>query len=264
MRKPSLYFLPLALGAMVAAVDASQVASGSGKIWINSPRDFEKFLMNADIVSVKDVGSGVNEPKKITLAKEGLTLRAIWKPILRGRHEWAWESYQAEVAAYKLDRLLGLDMVPPTVVRDIGGEVGSLQLWVEGCKLYVDVQEEAPQTEHWERQLSEMKLFDQLISNKDRYPRNYMVDAKWNLVLIDHSQAFWSTKELESDPEKLPDRFDRKMVEKLKDMELQSLQFRLDRLLLDPQIETITVRRDALLDYLNKLIAEKGEDAVLY
>ncbi len=264
MRRPSLYVLPLVLGAVVAAVDASQLASGVGKIWTDNPRDFEKFLKDAEIVTVEDVGSGVNQPKKVTLEKEGQTLRAIWKPIYRGRHEWAWESYQAEVAAYKLDRMLGLDMVPPTVVREIGGEIGSLQLWMEGCKLYVDVQEQAPQTEDWERQLSEMKLFDQLISNKDRYPRNYMVDGKWNLVLIDHSQAFWSTKELESDPEKLPERFDRKMVEKLKDMELQSLRFRLDRLLLNPQIETITVRRDALLDYLNKLIAEKGEDAVLY
>ena len=38
-----------------------------------------------------------------------------------------------------------------------------------------------------------MRIFDTIIGNWDRGPRNYMVDDDWNIVLIDHSQAFASS-----------------------------------------------------------------------
>ncbi len=52
----------------------------------------------------------------------------IWKPVQKGRRNGLWESHQAEVAAYELDKLLVLDMVPPTLIREIRGQKGSLQL----------------------------------------------------------------------------------------------------------------------------------------
>jgi hypothetical protein len=259
MRKRSLYFLLVLLGVAVAA-EARQ----KSKVWLDNPRGFEKILRSGEIVSMEDLGSGRNKPKRVTLTDGDLTVRAIWKPIQRGRQEWGWESYQAEVAAYKLDRFLDLGMVPPTVVRDIHGQMGSLQLWVTGFKLYEDVQDDAPESAEWEEELSRMKLFDCLISNGDRGFRDFMVDGKWNIVLIDHSQAFLSTQELEEDPEKLPTRFDRELVEKIKEMESMSLQIRLDRLLLRPQVEAIEARRDALVEYLEKAVAEKGEDQVFH
>jgi hypothetical protein len=118
-----------ALVLVPAYVTASDEPS---KAWVGDSLEFELFLRSAPIVSRKDLGEGRNQPSKITLEKDGRTLHGIWKPIERGRHEWAWECYQAEVVAYELDKLIGLKMVPPTVERSIGGQEGSLQLWVEG------------------------------------------------------------------------------------------------------------------------------------
>ena len=263
MREPSHHLLPAFL-AIVTVAGAWQGAPSSAKIWIDNPLEFEEFLQSAEIVSVEDVGSGRNQPMRVTLRDGARTHRAIWKPIQRGRQEWGWESYQAEVAAYQLDRLLDLNMVPPTVIREIEGELGSLQLWVEDCRLFEDVQDQAPQSGAWQRQLSRMRLFDSLISNGDRTARDFLVDETWNIVLIDHSQAFQSTQELESELGKLPERFDRVLVEKIRGLEPMSLEVHFDRLLMRPQVSAIQARRDGILSYLEKAEAEQGEEAVFY
>lgn len=261
MTKRSLLIL-LVLAGLVAGSQLARAGQKSSKSWLDRPREYEAILRGGEILAVKDLGSGRNNPKKVTLKQEGRTVDAVWKPIQRGRQEWGWESYQAEVAAYKLDRLLELGMVPPTVVREIDGQRGSLQLWVSDCKTYEDVQDQVPGSTDWEKELSRMKLFDSLISNANRTLRDFMVDGKWQIVLIDHSQAFMSTQELDEDPHKLPTRFDRELVEKMKAIDPMSLEIRLDRLLLRQQVDAITMRRDALIEYVEQQIAEKGEAAV--
>lgn len=255
-------FYPLLVVLVLAGFPA--LGSTQSKVWMGKEKDYERFLTNAEIVSVKDVGSGVNQPKRITLRQGARELDALWKPIHRGPKEWAWESFEAEVAAYQLDRILGLHMVPPTVVRSIQGQEGSLQLWVTGVKFFRDTSADAPQTEEWDQQLVSCQLFDNLIANGDRGHTNILVDEQWNMVLIDHSQAFLSSHYLEDDDEKLPDRFDRQLVASLEELDLEYMQFRFGRLLLDPQISAIIMRRDALMRRIDKLVAEKGEEAVLF
>ena len=62
----------------------------------------------------------------------------------------------------------------------------------------------------------------------------------------------------------LPTLFDRKLVKALRGLTLERLHVRFDFFLMERQIEGIIARRDALLAHLDKLIAEKGEAAVLY
>jgi hypothetical protein len=248
----------------LAALIAAPVFASSAKVWVGKAKEFEDVLATGDIVDMKDLGEGRTHPKKLTISKNGLELHGIWKPIERGRHDWAWETYQAEVVAYQLDQILGLNMVPPTVVREIGEQKGSLQLWIEGGRLLEDVEEDPPQTVEWERQLNQMKSFDCLICNPDRHPGNIIVDADWNVILIDHSQCFLSDQQLEKDPKAIPMQFDRRLVEKLKYLGPASLRLHFHNYLMDSQVDAILVRRDALLAHIEKLIAEKGEDAVLY
>jgi hypothetical protein len=263
MRRWSFFILLLAAVSAVESKEAP-ISGDSAKVWVGRAQEFEEVLRTGEIVDVKDLGEGRNHPRKVTLNKGGLTLKGIWKPIERGRHDWAWECYQAEVVAYKLDKLLGLTMVPPTVEKDIAGQKGSLQLWVDGGRLYKEVQDQTPQTVKWSREISRMKLFDNLICNPDRHTGNFMVDSDWNIILIDHSQCFLSRGRLHEDSEMLPTRFDRRLVKKLKEMSLEKLEIRFARLLLDSQIKGIIARRDALLEHMEKLIAEKGEKAVLF
>ena len=49
---------------------------------------------------------------------------------------------------------------------------------------------------NWSRQLTRAKMFDDLIGNTDQNLGNWLVDPAWNLILIDHTRAFTSTKDL--------------------------------------------------------------------
>lgn len=248
----------------VLALGTSDHASGQPSARSLEWPIFADILKTGEVVNIQDLGTGANKPKKMTLRKQGRTVDGVWKPIKRGPREEAWESYQAEVAAYELDRMLGLYMVPPTVEREIQGVKGSLQLWVEGSRSFREAKAEVPGGVAWDRTMSRMKTFDNLISNWARSDGDFMVDSEWNVLLIDHSQAFLSTIELSANPDQVPEIFDRRLMERLRSLQSDMLSMRFGRLLLDPQVRAILGRRDALLTLMEKLVAEKGESAVLF
>jgi hypothetical protein len=257
--------LCLVVASLAVVSSVGTAVSAEGPPWIDQTAEIEDLLRTGAVVQAKPLGEGANHPQRLTLSKNGRTMDGLWKPIERGKKSWAWESFQAEVAAYELDKMLHLNMVPPTVVREVGGVPGSLQLWVEGYRLFEKVEGETPpDPRRFQEQILRMKLFDSLISNGDRNPRNYMVDSDWNIVLIDHSQAFLSTRALSSDSDQLPDRFDRRQVELLRSLGEDHLRFKFGRLLMEPQVEAILARRKSLLTYIDKLIEIRGEDSVLF
>ncbi len=232
--------------------------------WSTARVEIEQWLNDAEVVEMKEISHGVTNPYKVTLEIDGKTLYAAFKPIERGRHRGFWESYQAEVVAYELDKLVGLGMVPPTVKRTIKGKTGSLQYWVEGCESYGDAQSKLPQTAAWSHQLSRMKIFDNLIYNEDRNAQNFLVDPEWNIVLIDHSRAFLDRKRLLKSDHALPVQYDRKLLENLKGLNKEALDEVLKGILMGGQVKAILVRRDDLVEHVNKLIAEKGEARVFF
>jgi len=88
----------------------------------------EEFLATAEIVEAEDIGEGVTKPIRLTLRKDGREERGVWKNpsgMLFGH----WDNWKSEIAAYRMDKLLGLNMIPPTVGREYKGKRGSLQFW---------------------------------------------------------------------------------------------------------------------------------------
>ena len=100
-----------------------------------------------------------------------------------------FESYKSEIAAYELDKLLGLNMVPVVVERRVNNDDGAAVMWIEGVRSWETVLP-LPKPATWGFQLARMKMFDDLISNSDRNKGNLLVDADWHIFLIDHSRAF--------------------------------------------------------------------------
>ena len=162
--------------------------------------EIEVFLATAPVVFVGELGSGSTRPMRVALADNGHRSRAIFKTVRTtgpadsdASTSSRRESYAHEVAAYRIDRLLDLGMVPPTVIRNIDGIEGSLQAFVEGAINEVNrVQEDLnpPNDDEMERQLARIQVFDWLILNPDRPDDNLLYTADWRLHLIDHSQAF--------------------------------------------------------------------------
>lgn len=250
--------IAIALGWLSPAVPSA----AAERTWVAERARYEEWLESAEVVEVEDVGSGVTKPRKVTLQQGDVVFNAAYKPIKRGRHHGFWESYQAEVAAYLLDRMLGLDMIPPTIERRVESDMGSLQFWVPDCHLYKEVEGKFAMTPAFSQQVSRMKMFDNLIYNADRNSGNFLVDAENNIVLIDHSRAFIDRKDLLD--KWLPAQFDRRLVEGIKALDEETLKEHLGELLMGGQINAILERRDKLLEHLDRLIAEKGERAVLF
>ena len=152
--------------------------------------EIETFLKKAKVTERKKIGTGTTKPEKVRLELDGQVRFAVFKKVGR-----SYDSWKSEIAAYELDKLLGLGMVPPTVERRIGLGQGCLQLWVEGVTMK-DFGGEPVDPGFWRQQVSVMWLFDDLIANVDRHLNNALVTADQRLVLIDNSKTFNTDRRL--------------------------------------------------------------------
>ena len=234
---------------------------GNSRIWIGHQEDFEEYLRTAPIERLVDVGHGVTKPERAFFVPGGPAASAIVKILPRKRQKGFWESYQSEVAAYELDRLLGLDMVPVTVERRIKGDRASVQLWIENIRLLSEVGSEfPPRPLEWARQVRRQRLFDALIANIDRNRGNLAVDEGWNLILIDHSRAFIEKKTPFLDKITA---VDRSFYEAVKELDEATLNERLKPWLFgNGSVKDLLKRRDKIVEKLERLATERGEAAV--
>ena len=129
---------------------------------------------------MEDIPLGVTKPRRAYLAPGGLIDRMAWKTIRPGIYSGYWESYKSEIAAYELDKLLGLEMIPPTVERRVKGDLGAAVMWVSPIKSFKDLggppSAPAAKLAAWSRQLIRAKMFDNLICNIDPNLGNWLVD----------------------------------------------------------------------------------------
>lgn len=184
------------LAVLLTAFVAAQAPPASAKVWEGRHAEFEAFLKATPFQRVEDIPVGVTRPRRGFFAPGGLAESAAWKVLPAGRSSGYWENYRSEIAAYELDKMLGLGMVPPAVEKDWRGAMGAAVLWVNGVRPWKEV-ERLPRPVKWEIQIVRMKMFDNLIGNPDRNGGNFLVDADWNLFLIDHSRAFISDTKLQ-------------------------------------------------------------------
>jgi hypothetical protein len=184
------FVLPILLAALGA--DPRVPAQRMGTEWPDR-ETIEHFLREAKVTERKKIGEGVTNPEKVTLELDGVVRNAIFKKVDKDHDSW-----RSEVAAYELDKLLELGMVPPTVPRSIKGRKGCLQLWVTGTVMS-KFEGEFPDLEDWHVQVSVMWLFDDLTANIDRHLNNAMVSPEGNLMLIDNSKTFRYEKRLLND-----------------------------------------------------------------
>ncbi len=238
----------------------------------------ENYLSTAKVVSIKYLDTkGVTHPQLVVLSDGTLELKAVFKTIdeyatvkhlTGGETELQFsDSYRYEIAAYELDKLLGLGIVPPTVKRRIGKEVGSLSLWVEGAITEWERLKETdihdPDTVAWNNRMFNIRLFLQLTYDTDyKNIRNLLVTPDFKIYKIDSSRAFRNHKELRR--EDALERFSRPLVERLRALTVEDLEEQLDPWLSKAQINSLWARRNLILALVDQRVAEQGEAAVLF
>jgi hypothetical protein len=241
---------------------------------------WEKFLQEAKIISSsKDFpeSEAVTEPWTLVLEKDGVTRRALWKNP-EGRLKGFLDTWKCEIAAYRLDKVLGLNMVSPTVEKRLQGNKGSCQLMLENVIMLRTKQEEKIKTPsyrivHLNRATYLQRAWDNLIANTDRNMGDILYTEDWRMILIDHSRAFRSSKkytknliytEKHKEGPKIMKELPRAFVEKLKSLNFKLIKDIVGEYLTDKEIDAVLLRRDLILKVIDERIKKLGEDKVLY
>lgn len=200
----------------------------------------ERWMAEAEIAGVEALDTGITDPQRVTLRKDGIELHAVFKQA----------SVNFDLAAYRLDRLLGLDMVPVTIERTIGKRHGILQFSIDGSMNLRQMLEQKLAPSGWcpaNPQYNLMNVFDLLIHNTDRTQENALFTRDWMLILIDHARAFdTGSKEptlLYRNPVELPPA----LAKRLAALDRPALDAALGRYLNKRQIDALLKRRDALV-----------------
>ncbi|MCL4796689.1 MAG: hypothetical protein KJZ84_19150 [Bryobacteraceae bacterium] len=242
---------------------------------LDSDAKQEHFLLKAKIVEMRPSPGGITRSKRATLRLGGTVHDAHIQQIrqekareynLLALHSNFIDSYRGNVAAYRLDRMLGLNMTPVSVERRVGGISSAVTWWVDDILMPVsqlkDSGLEAPDPEDWQRKNDMMRLFDALIANPDRNTNNMLITRQWDLALIDHTRAFRWNPELDH-PHRVQ-RCERRVFKALKSLTKKEVERSLGGLLAGFQIDGLMARRDAIVARLEQLIQQRGEDAVLF
>ena len=90
-----------------------------------------------------------------------------------------------------------------------------------------------------------------------------LIGEDWKIWRIDFTRAFRLNDQLK-DPRKTLLRCDRQLLEKLKVLDGNALTEKTKNYLTKNEVKAVMARRDKIVAYFQKLIAEKGEDEVLY
>jgi hypothetical protein len=227
----------------------------------------EIFLRQARVVEVdKNQVGGRTAPWVITLDDGEKRLRAIFKHVDSRRPQPTPDSYKYELAAYELAKLLGVGIVPPVIEREVSGRKGSLQVFLENCFKEKDRQRkkiEPPDPKNFADALEEVRVFENLVYDVCLDVDDIWIHKdNWSVCRVDFSEAFYPSAELLQD---CPiTRCSRKLYQGLLQLNDETVASRLAPYLNENEIKALLQRKKVMLEKIQKLIEEKGEEAVLF
>jgi hypothetical protein len=261
----SLSAASLAFAGQATKVSGSQL----------TPGEMETFLLKARILDSNDAGGGVTGSRRVKMSDGKITHDAhvqtvdIAKPVFEaGNHTEVnfKDTYRYNIAGYRLARLLEIDTVPMSVERDINGKTAAVTWWVDDVQMdekgRVQKKTMGPDPLRTSRQIQVMRIWDELIQNRDRNQGNILWTNDWTMWLIDHTRAFRLSKELMK-PSDLA-RCDRGLLARLKGLTSESIEKAVGDSLMKGEREAVLARRDRIVQVLEERAAKLGEGAVLF
>jgi len=236
----------------------------------------EEFLLKAQVVNSRPISKGITHPWRLTLSDGTLTHDAAFVTIDVSKSYWKGEdgrselafrdTYHFNIAARELAKLLGLgDMMPVTVERKWKGEPGALSWWIpwkwdEQMRRQQNLQ--PPDVDAWNNQIYKVRVFAELVYDTDRNLGNQLITEDWKLWMIDFTRAFRQYHDVKEFRGLTS--CDRQLLEKLRQLDKTELSAKTKSHLSKGEVEAVMARRDKIVAHFQKLIAEKGENAVLY
>jgi hypothetical protein len=243
-----------------------------------SEEQMKEFLLKAKIVAGKHTSKGITSPYRLTLTDGKITHDAGFQSVderkskmefFNGTVEYNFrDSYQFDLAAYELAKLLGLgDMLPVTVERSWNGKKGALTWWLpvqmdEATRLSKKIV--PPDVDAWNKQMYKKRIFAELVYDTDPNLTNVLISKDWHLWMIDFTRAFRLYKELRLPKNVSESKCERQLLERLRKLDRAELTQKTKEYLSKSEIDGVMARRDKIVAIFEDLIAKKGETEVLY
>jgi hypothetical protein len=241
-----------------------------------TPQEMERFLRQADIVATKSSKKGVTNAKRVTLFDGRVRHDAQLQDVdialpmfdVGPKHSEVnfKDTYRYNIAGYRLSLLLGLDNVPMSVERKVQGKPVAMTWWIDDVILDEGARQKkktvGPNPSRTASQIHIMRVFDELIQNRDRNAGNLLWTSDWKMWMIDHTRAFRLGKDLLK-PQQL-ERVERSLFQKIRELTASELTAAMEAILTAEEIKALLTRRDAIVTLFDARIAQRGEGVVLF
>jgi len=233
-------------------------------------KELENYLRTAKVVSKRRIG-GRGENWRLSLDDGKIVRHGFFKLLNQTRPTLIADSYKYGIAAYELDKLLDLNLVPPVVEREIEGRKGSLQIFMEGALLESERRIkniEPPDPEKFKNTLEDLSVFENLTYSPsycgERELNDILIMDKedWKICRVDFSEAFPLSPELIPGCEIT--RCSKKLYQHLIKLDDKVIKAKLKHYLNDEEMSMLLKRKKLIIEKIKKLIAEKGEESVLF
>ena len=241
--------------------------------------EMESLLLKGRIAERKGGSKGVTDAYRVTLSDGQRSHDAqvqnvdIFRTsfVVDPKHtEFNFhDTYRYNIAAYRLARLIGLDNVPMSVPRLVDARQSAMTWWIddvamdEGARRKLSARARlGPNPARTAAYLDILKVFDELIQNRDRNEGNLLWTKDWTMWMIDHTRAFRTDPALRN-PQILK-RCDRSMFAGMRALTREAITAAIGESLLQPEVEALLTRRDRIVKLFEDKIEKSGEAAVLY
>jgi hypothetical protein len=240
-----------------------------------SPEAMEAFLLKARVSNLRDAGSGVTNSRRATLSDGQLTHDAhiqtvdIAQQVFESGRNTELnfkDTYRYNIAGYRVAKLIGLTTVPMSIERTVEGKVAAVTWWVDDVQMdekeRMKTKTMGPDPVRTNKQIQIMRVWDELIQNRDRNQGNILWTHDWTMWLIDHTRAFRLNNDLLK-PEQLS-RCDRGLLERLRALTPEALAEAVGNSLTKQEQQALLARRDKIIRHYDDRIARLGEPVVLF
>src|SRR6516162_7154766 len=235
------------------------------------------FLRHAKVIASKPEKKGKSSASHLTLSNGKVTYDASFEPVdekklqgpapgggieLNFRDWWGYD-----IAGYRVAKLLGMDdMVPVYIQRKWNGMAGAISWRVpnvqfdEADRYTRKIPVPAELLDGWNKQMYKVRVLDELFYDMDANLTNVLITKDWKIWRIDFTRAFRLQHELK-DPKNLV-QCDRRVLAGLRQLTYEQVLETTKPYLSKDQVKALLARRDKIVTYFDKLVAQKGESQV--
>lgn len=256
------------LAALAGTVAAADVAA-----WTDA--EMEEFLQRAEMGQAEKLPVGVTGSKKVNLSLNGHSHPAHVQTIDEVQHRARvgnrialtfHDSYRYNIAAYRLDRLLDLHMVPVSVEREVDGKKAAVTWWVDDVLMMerdrLTRRIKPPRPPAWYQQVHKRRVLYELAANSDPNQGNILIAGDWKMWLVDFTRAFTRSRELLA-PDSLV-KIEGGLLQRLRALSREQVEDQLGSCLTPAEIRPLLARRDAIVRHFDRRIKQLGDLAVVY